>query len=202
MNKRLLLLMAWTLGGAGLTGCVDLRPKGDPSRIFVLTTLPEPAAGEGNGMPPGVTVGIRAVRLPAYLQQDRVAVRRGENEIVYSDYDRWAEPLERGLMRTFAANLRAVPGAGRVFEGPVSKGTVDLELELQVDEFVVDTSGLATVQVRCQFWPAPETPMMPIRLQAQGPAPATDMPGSIAALSSLLGEVSRQVAGRLVSGGR
>ena len=68
--------------GVSLTGCFGfLKPAKSTARHFVLTPLPaaEPAAAPRGS----VAVGVGPVKLPAYLFNTSLAVRKGTNEIDY-----------------------------------------------------------------------------------------------------------------------
>ena len=86
-----------------LTGCSFLKPAKATARHFVLTPLP---AAQPPGVAPGaLAVGLGQVKLPAYLFETSLAVRKGTNEIEYLPSALWAERLDTGFQRVLAANL-------------------------------------------------------------------------------------------------
>src|SRR5262245_29025896 len=90
------LIMLWV----GLTGCSFLKPVKSTTRYYVLT--PVAAAQSGSS---SLAVGLGPVKLPAYLFNASLAVRKGTNEVEYSDSAIWAERLDAGFQRVLAANL-------------------------------------------------------------------------------------------------
>lgn len=106
----------WLLfaGLLGLAGCsVVPEPQADLTRYYVLTG--EPGASAEAPDRAGLKLGLRNVTLPPYLDKGSIVIRRGENELAYNDYARWAEPLSAGIARLVREQLLAGPRVGRVF---------------------------------------------------------------------------------------
>ena len=100
---RLSLLAAALL----LAGCGTSLP----SKFYVLTADPAPPRF---GAPAGSTVGFGRVSLPGALDRPALARRRGGNEIVYSEEERWAGPLDDMVRRVLADDLAARLPAGSI----------------------------------------------------------------------------------------
>lgn len=83
--------------GASLTGCGFLKPARATAQHFDLTPLP--AAERATALPGTLAVGVGQVKLPAYLFDTSLAVRRGTNEIDYLPSVLWAERLDVGVQR-------------------------------------------------------------------------------------------------------
>ncbi len=99
-----LLLPASAL--ALLAGCqVIPEPREDPTRYYTLgashmAAAETPAAEQ-------ISVALLPVELPAYLRKGLIVVRKGDNELRFSDYERWAEPLEAGINRLLQGGIQA-----------------------------------------------------------------------------------------------
>jgi uncharacterized protein len=101
-----------------LSGCSFLpKPAPDPTRHYVLTG-PAPAAINAAEKQGVLKVGLRSVQIAPYLDAKSMIVRRGDNEIDYRDYARWAEPLANGINRMLVARLHVSDRVGRVFPQP------------------------------------------------------------------------------------
>jgi uncharacterized protein len=61
------------------------------------------------GTAPGLAVGVRRLDLAPYLAVPAIIVRRGEHQIVVSQYHRWGEDLDAGISRAVARYLTATP---------------------------------------------------------------------------------------------
>ena len=113
-----LRLPSTVLGLLVLAGCnVIPPPQADSTRYYALASpaLDTPAARPAPGT---LRLGLKAVDVAPYLKKGEFVVRRGENELVYNEYARWAEPLEASIARAVRARLLADAKTGRVFAYP------------------------------------------------------------------------------------
>src|SRR5438874_13044086 len=108
MNMRFFAALAF---GLALTGCSVLKPSGVNPQSFVLTPLPATNTPT-NHAAGGVGVGL--VKIPGYLFKNSIAVRQGTNQVAYLEKAVWAERLDRGLQRVFAANLATLLPTDRI----------------------------------------------------------------------------------------
>ena len=83
-------------------GCLNLEPAADPTRHFLLSSMPADAESSGPAES-GLSLGIAPVSVPAYLGRPWVVVRTSDTEIRYSDYFKWGEHLDKGIQQTLAA---------------------------------------------------------------------------------------------------
>ncbi len=91
-----------------LAGCNLLpAPQADPVRYF---TLSGPAGADAVAD----AASIRPVQLAGHLRNRSMAVRVSENEVVYLDDVRWAEPLDEAITQLLRNRLRSVGGAAMV----------------------------------------------------------------------------------------
>ncbi|MEY4489771.1 MAG: hypothetical protein RIQ79_2279 [Verrucomicrobiota bacterium] len=137
---------------ACLAGCsVFPKPQADPTRFYVLTGPSIPAVAAT--MPAGtLRVGLQTVRTAPYLDGKSMIVRRGDNEIDYRDFARWAEPLSTGVGRMLGAQLLASGQVGRVYPYPFPlEVTRDVDVTLSVlrCEGVVKPDGTAAASFVC-----------------------------------------------------
>jgi hypothetical protein len=86
-----------------LSACNLPTPQADTVRNF---TLSSPAGGVA--APDAVLV--RPVRLAGHLRNRAMAVRVSENEVIYLEDIRWAEPLDEAITQVLRNRLRQVDG--------------------------------------------------------------------------------------------
>jgi uncharacterized lipoprotein YmbA len=84
-----------------LTGCNLPQPEVDRTREFTLS-------GPGPAMSSVDSTVVRSVRVAAHLDSSSMAVRVAENEVVYLDDIRWAEPLREGITQVLRARLGGI----------------------------------------------------------------------------------------------
>lgn len=101
------LTLAGGLILAGLcASCLNLKPDANRTRFYLLSTIrpadieSAPASGRDE-----LPLAIHRVAIPSYLNAPWIMVRQGGNELAYSDFDQWAEPVGDGVIRATAQNL-------------------------------------------------------------------------------------------------
>jgi uncharacterized lipoprotein YmbA len=176
----------------GLTGCSFLKPAKSTAHYYVLTPIAPTQGGSGT-----LAVGLAQVKLPAYLFNNSLAVRKGTNEVEYLDSALWAERLDAGFQRVLAANLAIVLPTEQVRLSAWQRDDVAAEVHVTIEQFDVDARGQGLLIARWRILaPGGEKVLKAggSRLSRQGPAPDSGASGAIATLSELVAELSRQLA--------
>jgi uncharacterized lipoprotein YmbA len=180
----------------GLSGCFGfLKPSPSIARYFVLT--PVPAADAPANAPGTIAIGIGQVRLPSYLFNSSLAVRRGSNEIDYSQSALWAERLDSGVQRVLAANLATLLRTQHVHLSSWRSEDVSAEVYVVIEQFDVDAGGEGVLVAGWRILAAGGEKLLrsgESRSKRKGPEPDKDPSGAVATLSELLGDLGRQLA--------
>jgi uncharacterized lipoprotein YmbA len=178
-----------------VAGCSFLKPAKPFTRYFVLG--PMPAAGQASATPGGLAVGLGRVRLPTYLFNTSLAVRKGTNEIEYLPSLLWAERLDTGFQRVLAADLSILLATDRIRLSSWNSEDVSAEIYVTIEQFDVDNSGRGVLVARWRIVAPGGGKTLQTgesRFAREGPAPDADPSGSVATLSALLADCSRQIA--------
>ncbi len=176
----------------GVTGCSFLKPVKTTARYYVLTPVATTQSRSGS-----VAVGLGQVKLPAYLFNTSLAVRKGTNEVEYLDSAIWAERLDACFQRVLAANLATVLPSEQVRMSAWKRDDVAAEVYVAIEQFDVDTSGHGVMIAQWRILsPGGEKVMKSggSRLSRKGPAPDAGASGAVATLSELVADLSRQLA--------
>ena len=176
----------------GLTGCSFLKPAKTTARYYVLTPTAAPQTGSWP-----LVVGLGQVKLPAYLLNNSLVVRRGTNEVEYLDSALWAERLDASFQRVLAADLAIVLPTQQVRLSVWQEDDVGAELYITIEQFDVDASGKGVLIAGWRILsPGGEKVMNSggSRLSRQGPPPDSGASGAVATLSELVADLSRQLA--------
>ncbi len=129
----------WVLGTltlALLPGCFSLGRTSPPLEEYVIG-----GAASTDGMAPiagldGVAVGVRRIDLADYLAAPAIVVRRGDHEVVTSDFHRWGEDLADGINRSVARHLAAAASFRTVEVAPWPvRSRYDYLVQLHVTRF-------------------------------------------------------------------
>ena len=188
------LLFALILGG-GVAGCSFLKPAKPTARFFVLT--PMPAAGAESAASEGLAVGLGQVKVPAYLFNTSLAVRKSTNVIEYLPSAFWAERLNTGFANVLAADLAIALPTDRIHLAAWQQDQVAAEIHVTLEQFDVDESGSGVLVARWRVVsPGGEQVLKAgtSRLAQQGPRPDDTASGAVATLSALIADFSRQLA--------
>ena len=123
-----------------LAGC----GSSPPSHFYVLTADPVPpraptVARAGN------TVALGRITVPGALDRPQIARRKGGNEIVFSEEERWAGPLDDMLRRVLADDLAARLPAGVMLVESSARPPPGVTIALDVSRFDADESGAVTL---------------------------------------------------------
>ena len=179
-----------------LTGCFGfLKPADSTARRFVLAPLP--VTGPLAVAPGALAVGVGQVKLPAYLFDTSLAVRKGTNEIDYLPLTLWAERLDTGIQRVLAANLATLLPVDQIRLSAWRTEDIAAEVYVTIGQFDVDSSGRGALVA---WWrilsPGGEKTLKAgeSRFTRQGPVPDASPSGAIATLSELVADLSRQLA--------
>jgi uncharacterized lipoprotein YmbA len=195
LQSQLSLLLLAATFCFGLASCSFLKPAESTTRYFVLTPVlaspPAPVASNA------LVVGVGQVKLPGYLFNTSLAIRKGSNEVEYLPSMVWAERLDAGFQRVLAANLAILLPTDRLRLSFWNPGDVAAEVYVILEQFDVDATGRGVLVARWRIVaPGGERTLKTgeARLAGQGPAPNSDPAGAVTTLSRLLADLSRQLA--------
>lgn len=133
--RRSLFLSALALVVSLLVGsCVRLpSPSPSDTRYYLLRSDPPADTAAST---PGLRLGLRTPSLAEYLDTQRLVLRRGPNEIHFSEAHQWGEALGPALNRAVALHLEGQPGVQSVEGVPWPRGAdFDYVLQLRVLRF-------------------------------------------------------------------
>ena len=187
------LLFALILGG-GVAGCSVLKPAEPTARYFILT--PMPAANAELAESKGLAVGLGQVKVPAYLFDTSLAVRKSTNAIEYLPSAFWAERLNTGFANVLAADLAIALPTDRIHLAAWQRDQVAAEIHVTLEQFDVDKSGSGVLVARWRVVsPGGEQVLKAgaSRLAQQGPRPNDNTSGAVATLSALIANFSHQL---------
>jgi uncharacterized lipoprotein YmbA len=168
-----------------------LAPRPDLSRYFTLTPIAD--AGSASAKLAGRTLGIGPVTLPQYLDRPELVWRVGPNEVRQAKSEFWAGSLAKQFSATLTENLRALLGPSEIVSYPWYPGTrLDVVVEVDVVRFELANDGAAHLVAR---WRLRKGTNVARAEESSFDRPVTgDTGATVAALSELLGDLSRAIA--------
>lgn len=119
-----------------LAGCVNLKPKENTTRFYVLGGTTTQATPRQAPELPKLRIGLRRLRLAEYLDSPFIVFRYGTNEVRFSEQHRWGEDLRHSINRTVAQSLASRSTIQQVDVVPwASNSEHDFIIQLQVLRF-------------------------------------------------------------------
>lgn len=195
------LAIVWVV--AIVPGCSVLAPQPDPSRFYVLTTLAEPTAADladATQRPvASLHVGVGPIAFPEYLETARMQTRIGGNRVEFSDIDRWAEPLSQGFRRTLAEDLKRLLVNAIVVQYPWS-ATVPITYQVKIDLSRLERTDNGEAELVARwgiFDPKSGAVLYGEESTVNRTAAGPDTDSAVHALSEVVAEFSRQIAGAI-----
>lgn len=96
-------------------GCTRTQP----SNYYILHSIQSPGpAARTVATDRDPAIGIGPVKIPEYLDRPQIVTKSNESSIQFSEFDKWAESLEKNLTRVLAVNLSALVPSEYVFIYP------------------------------------------------------------------------------------
>lgn len=187
------------IGIVTCTACQLLPPPDDSTRYAVLASLDELSAEAVAPAPTNssVRVGLGPVTLPEYVRRSEIVSRVAGTGIVLSETERWAEPLDRAVVRVLAIDLERTMGAVRVVHHPwYERDRPDVQIEIAFSRFERDDSGPVVVAAR---WSVRQleggAALIERESRIERETAGQDGASTAMALSQALAELCREIAG-------
>ena len=101
-KSRIMRIACLTLvvGVMMLTACGGRTP---PAKFYTLQPVEQSSAGKS--LPLDVALAVGPVAIPAALDRTEIVTRKAGNEVSFSEYHRWAGPLEADIASVMAQNI-------------------------------------------------------------------------------------------------
>ena len=186
-NNLVILLMVLLVSGCA---------PSTPTSFYLLTAAaanPPPAAR-------ALAVRVGPIDFPAYLDVPQIAARRGLNELTFSEFHRWAEPLKDNFSAALLEDLRRELGTNEVFAFPTAgELNADCRVQLTLLRLDEDMEHAAVLTALWQVLGRDDRPLSPLkRSEIKTPAAGEGYPERVAALSAAVASLSREIAAELL----
>ncbi len=183
----IMILLMGTLVGCSRTA---------PARFYTLSDMPgaELKAPASRGKP-CITLGIGPVEVPEYLDRPQIVTQVNANQLQLGDFDQWAEPLGKSVMRTLADNLATLLCVEEIVYYPGESAGVDYQVVVTVTRFHGLTDGTVALSAQWQVKEGAGGKVVARNRAAIRKAIEGDGYSALAAAhSSALAELSREIA--------
>ncbi len=140
MYHRLLTFFGSALILGGLIGCSSTRP----SHLYILASPQALKAGPKTD----IAVSMDSVRIPKHLDRSLVVTQKTEQELAYSEFHRWAGPLEQNITAVIKENLGTLLGTNQITENRYKKNSSPVQLAITIQHLTGTLGGSATLKAK------------------------------------------------------
>jgi len=111
-------------------GCL----RSAPAKFYQLHALENSATQNAGARQ--IVLGVGPVEIPEYLSRPQIADRVTDNELGFSEINRWAEPLDRCILRVLAENFSVLLGTERIETYPwLPSQPIDYQVRVRIAKF-------------------------------------------------------------------
>lgn len=126
--------------------CLTACGSSPPTRYYTLNPVYSGSTVSDLGE---TRIGVGPFLFPELLDRPQIVIRGTGNEVILSEFERWADDLDRRFQTVVAQNLVAATGSAHVYEHPWRENfDVDYRVLGVIDRFSADTTGAVRLRVR------------------------------------------------------
>jgi len=176
-----------------LTGCAG---SASSTRFYLLSALPTP------DKPVAMTdtaVEVNILPLPQYLDRPQMVFLSNENRMELAEFDQWGGNLGKNIARTVSQNLMMLLHSPYITTTPQQLGRQpQFQVDMEVVQFERDAQQRVVLDVRWSISDERVSPPLLNTVNSMLRSPPVsehgDFDATVAAMSRLLGDVSRHIA--------
>lgn len=187
-------LLAMALAALLTVGCGTTPPV----QFYLLSDTPSPTSETSTA---DLIVLVGPVNIPQHLERDHIAQSTEGAEIVYDDFQRWAESLDAGILRVVRAELSSqLPGATVIPFAWVRSSPYDYRVPIYVLTFAGAPGKEAHLSAQWAITSHRGRDAVLVRTSSLSTTPkGHDLESLIEAQSELIQELGREIADGLRS---
>ncbi len=176
-----------------MQACNPLKPQEDPTRFYFLRIIEE--SDDEEVVQLDISIGVGPVHITPYLNRRPIATRVGDNELKYSQIDRWAEPLGSAVPFILTQNLEYLLGPDDIEVYPwYGADRMDYVVKLDLLGFHRTQAGDAELHADWDIEDAAGRDLHSGFTEIVVPATDNTTEASVYALGLALSDLSRQIA--------
>jgi uncharacterized lipoprotein YmbA len=184
-----------------LGGCA----RSQTPRFYTLTPLQSDEVTAKRISPAqNAVVGIGPVQLADYLDQSDLVTRRGDNQLIKAEYDRWAGSFKNDFINVLAEDIGYLVPTQRIYLYPW-RGSVPIGYQVALE--VVRCDGrlgeAAWLVARWSVFAGPEKKLLKMqRSSIREPVTGADYAALVAAQSRAVAKLSQEIAQAIQGAGQ
>jgi uncharacterized lipoprotein YmbA len=199
-SRALRALPTVAVAAALVMGCFG----GPKPEFFTLSAASGAAAGAPIASQPELGLAVGPLDFPRYLDRPEIVTRDGSHRLIVADAHRWGGSLQTDILRVVADDLGRLLGTTRVAMYPAEpRFTASYRILLDVREFEGVPGQKVTLRVRWTIAAVPDGHALVVEESVvEQPIASASYEDLVAAESTALGSVTRQIAERVAGLGK
>lgn len=191
MKRQLKWIAAGLVAALSLAGCLSSAPA---TRLYQLDPIADRTTMEGTAKP--VTLIVREIRLPQYLDRPQIVTRDAGHRLQIAEFDHWGGDLREDLTRILVESLGRLLGGDRVFAAPLNVVVQpDFRVEVEILRFEREAGGRIQLSARWWLTRGNDAALLATREASFSGTGVTDSyPDLVAAMSAVYGDLARAIA--------
>ena len=197
MKLKLSLLIVLAL-------CAGACSSSPASRFYMLNSIQQSApSGMAEVDQNTVSICVGPVLLAEYLDRKQLCTRDSGNEVMYSEFHRWAEPLDAALSRVLVENLSMLLSTSRISVFPwKSPAPADYQVRIMLLRFNGEPGGQAELKARWSLEAAGQKEPVADRMtRIVEPVESEKYEDMVKAQNKALDKMSREIAEAIQAAG-
>ncbi|MBO6565453.1 MAG: membrane integrity-associated transporter subunit PqiC [Pseudomonadales bacterium] len=149
-----------------------------------------------------ISLEILDLEIPQYMERFQIASRRSDNQVVFSTSSQWGENLRKNITRVMARNLiHELETSSIGTPGSRLNVAADFKTKIYIERFERGADGYVQLVARWQLMDANSQTLSSRSYRSSGAnrIDPSDYASTVASMSELLGEFSRELAGTIRS---
>ncbi len=181
---------------AFLSASCSLGGKTKSSQFYVLDATISPTEQKADN---NVSLAISQVIVPGYIDRPQIITKTASAEIKFSEYNRWAEPIDSMFLRVLTQNIKTLTNSDQITSHPWSpEQTFEFILRTKLIKFENNEAGDALlvvnwILVKKHDESTPRANFSEFRASASNGSYAA----RVAALNDTLSQFSREIANQI-----
>jgi uncharacterized lipoprotein YmbA len=189
------------IAAISLGGCV----RSQTPRFYTLTPMQSDEVISRRESPAqNAVVGIGPVKLADYLDQSDLLTRRGDNQLIKAEYDRWAGSFKNDFVNVLAENIGFLVPTERIYLYPW-RGSVPIGYQVALEVVRCDgrLGDAAWLEARWTIFGGPEKKLLTMRRSSiRESVTGPDYAALVAAQSRAVAKLSQEIAEAIRQAGK
>lgn len=193
MKKALARTTAVLAAIAMLVACVA-KPTAGPS-YYLLSSVE--LSSQALDLKP-FKLALGPVDLPGYLDREGIVSHEGQNQLLYSNNHRWAEPLKVNLLKAIYADMAQLLPNQQLIDFPYRQSNrPDYQLSVSIEKFGYVNDGSVVLKARSVLMDSSGRQLDSTFVDLGREQPEKDHAEIVSQMSHLLGEMAVSLANRI-----